>query len=142
MRPIESADGSTAQAVAAKIQVHYHAENPRRVSHMEASRAALDPNPRPWKAEFAMSFLRHGQIYRPMGYYFRAGDGAVFFSVPAPHRLDEFATGYSLAGCTPALPASASPAGFIFDQPAETVNTNCPKGRIFGRLFNRTAENP
>lgn len=57
-----------------------------------------------------------------MGYSLRAGDGAVFFSVPAPHRLDESAAGYSLAGCTPAEPASASPAGFIFDQPAETVN--------------------
>src|SRR6266850_7141455 len=31
---------------------------------------------------------------------------------PLPHRLDESATGYSLAGCSPALPASASPAGF------------------------------
>jgi hypothetical protein len=30
---------------------------------------------------------------------------------PLPHRLDEPATGYSLAGCSPALPASASPAG-------------------------------
>ena len=27
---------------------------------------------------------------------------------PLPHRLDESATGYSLAGCSPALPASAS----------------------------------
>jgi hypothetical protein len=31
---------------------------------------------------------------------------------PLPHRLDESATGYSLTGCSPALPASASPAGF------------------------------
>src|SRR5258708_32092432 len=31
---------------------------------------------------------------------------------PLPHRLDESATGYSLAGCSPALPASASPAVF------------------------------
>src|SRR5688572_1760679 len=29
---------------------------------------------------------------------------------PAP-RLDEFPTGYSLTGCSPALPASALPAG-------------------------------
>jgi hypothetical protein len=27
------------------------------------------------------------------------------------HRLDEFPAGYSLTGCSPALPASASPAG-------------------------------
>jgi hypothetical protein len=31
---------------------------------------------------------------------------------PLPHRLDQSATGYSSAGCSPALPASASPAGF------------------------------
>src|SRR6185437_11260785 len=28
-----------------------------------------------------------------------------------PHCLDEFPSGYSLAGCSPALPTSASPAG-------------------------------
>jgi hypothetical protein len=33
---------------------------------------------------------------------------------PEAHRLDEFAASYSLAGCTPALPASASPAGYYF----------------------------
>ena len=27
------------------------------------------------------------------------------------HRLDEFPAGYSLTGCSPALPVSASPAG-------------------------------
>ena len=32
------------------------------------------------------------------------------FTTGAPaHRLDEFPAGYSLAGCAPALPASASP---------------------------------
>jgi len=30
-----------------------------------------------------------------------------------PHRRDEFPTGYSSAGCPPAEPASASPAGDI-----------------------------
>src|SRR3954451_10285325 len=29
---------------------------------------------------------------------------------PRPHRLDEFPAGYSSAGCSPTLPASASPA--------------------------------
>jgi hypothetical protein len=48
--------------------------------------------------------------------------GEAFGSAPQPHRLDEFAASYSLAGCTPALPASALPAGSIFIPPAETVN--------------------
>src|SRR3954469_8165002 len=52
-----------------------------------------------------MSFLRHGEIYPPM-------DGGP--AVPGPaHRLDGFPTGYSLAGCSPAEPASASPASLI-----------------------------
>ena len=32
---------------------------------------------------------------------------------PRPHRFDESAAGYSLAGCSPAEPASASPANLI-----------------------------
>ena len=32
-------------------------------------------------------------------------------TTPPPHRLDEFPAGYSSAGCAPAEPASASPAG-------------------------------
>jgi hypothetical protein len=31
-----------------------------------------------------------------------------FPASPRSHRLDEFAAGYSLAGCSPALPTSAS----------------------------------
>jgi hypothetical protein len=69
-----------------------------------------------------MSFLRHGQIYRPMGSSLRAGGEAVFCYAPATHRLDESAAGYSLAGCSPAEPASASPADTIFIPSAETVN--------------------
>ena len=49
-----------------------------------------------------MSFPRHPEIYPPM----EAQTNAV--GAPA-HRLDEFPTGYSLTGCSPAWPASASP---------------------------------
>jgi len=50
-----------------------------------------------------MSFLRHREIY--------PSDGGQAHLGPAPaHRLDEFPAGYSLAGCSPAEPASASPA--------------------------------
>lgn len=67
-----------------------------------------------------MSFLRHRQIYRsditldrrrsPVGLRSRG------------HRLDEFAASYSLAGCSPAAPASALPAGSIVNRQAEAVN--------------------
>jgi len=51
-----------------------------------------------------MSFLRHEEIY--------PSDGGRAIAEPAPtHRLDEFPAGYSLAGCAPAEPASASPTG-------------------------------
>ena len=55
-------------------------------------------------ALFLMSFKRHSEIY-PND---RGADETA--SAPA-HRLDEFPAGYSLKGCSPALPISASPAG-------------------------------
>jgi hypothetical protein len=51
-----------------------------------------------------MSFLRHQEIY-PFD------EGAVARGHALAHRTDEFPVGYSLAGCSPALPASASPTG-------------------------------
>ena len=57
-----------------------------------------------------MSFSRHGEIYRSDGLGFvGAGRRARWADAPA-HRLNEFPAGYSLAGCSPAEPASASPA--------------------------------
>lgn len=57
-----------------------------------------------------MSFLRHREIYRSDGLDPR-WSGAQSARLHAPtHRFDEFPTGYSLAGCSPAEPASASPA--------------------------------
>ena len=50
-----------------------------------------------------MSFPRHGEIYPSDG-------GSTLAGRTPAHRLDEFPTGYSLAGCSPAEPASASPA--------------------------------
>ena len=56
-----------------------------------------------------MSFSRHGEIYRPMS---GSGNlrGQPGNDCPQPRRHDEFPAGYSLAGCAPAAPASASPA--------------------------------
>jgi hypothetical protein len=55
-------------------------------------------------ALFLMSFKRHSEIY-PNN---RGADETA--DAPA-HRLDEFPAVYSLTGCSPAAPASASPAG-------------------------------
>src|SRR5713226_8233396 len=53
-----------------------------------------------------MSFLRHREIYQVEGSWRGRNRG------PARAlRLDESPVGYSLAGCSPAEPASASPTG-------------------------------
>ena len=53
-----------------------------------------------------MSFFRHGEIYH-------YDEGATPQDHALAHRNDEFPAGYSSAGCSPAEPASASPAGAI-----------------------------
>jgi hypothetical protein len=70
-----------------------------------------------------MSFPRHPEIYPPMEAQTNAA------RAPA-HRLDEFPAGYSLAGCSPAWPASASPAGNQY-----AVQSFC-RSRIFQRTAN------
>jgi hypothetical protein len=60
-----------------------------------------------------MSFLRHRQIYQSDGAQFLCRERAAIRLRPRPHRLDESAVGYSLAGCSPALPASALPTSAI-----------------------------
>ena len=58
-----------------------------------------------------MSFLRPREIYRSDALGL-CESGAQSGGLHAPtHRFDEFPAGYSLAGCAPAEPASASPAG-------------------------------
>jgi hypothetical protein len=63
-----------------------------------------------------MSFFRHGEIYRSdVGLL---PPGAVMVRpLPGCIGCDEFPAGYSLAGCSPAEPASASPTGTIFSRP-------------------------
>ena len=59
-----------------------------------------------------MSFLGHGKIYRSA---LPSGELSPRPGSPAcDHRFDESSTGYSLASCTPALLASASPAFYSF----------------------------
>jgi|SRR5580698_9425247 spore coat protein U-like protein len=46
-----------------------------------------------------------------------------FRASPRSHRSDEFAVGYSLAVCSPALPASASPAGIHLQTAGSYLST-------------------
>lgn len=69
-----------------------------------------------------MSFLRHGQIYQSDLFFVSDRKRTPYRLRPRSHRLDEFAASYSLAGWSPPEPTSASPAGSIFNPPAETVN--------------------
>jgi hypothetical protein len=69
-----------------------------------------------------MSFPRHREIFPSDG-------GASLAANASAHRLDEFPAGYSSAGCSPALPASASPAGHQY-----AVMSSCRSS-----TFHRTA---
>jgi putative transposase len=57
----------------------------------------------------SMSFFRHGEIYR-WGHKTGEEHGEPYRSSSPAHPIDESPTGYSLAGCSPAEPDSASPA--------------------------------
>jgi hypothetical protein len=58
-----------------------------------------------------MSFFRHEEIYHcGEG---DGGEGAILANHAPARRNDESPAGYSSAGCSPAEPASASPAGAI-----------------------------
>ncbi len=76
-----------------------------------------------------MSFLRHPEIYRPMWCFSCRSLRATTAAAPT-HRLDEFPTGYSLAGRSPAEPASASPAGHQY-----AIQSFC-RSRTFQRTVN------
>jgi hypothetical protein len=69
-----------------------------------------------------MSFPRHREIFPSDG-------GASPAANASAHRLDEFPAGYSSAGCSPAWPASASPAGHQY-----AVMSSCRSS-----TFHRTA---
>jgi hypothetical protein len=58
-----------------------------------------------------MSFLRHEEIYRSRCKSSYSWERQPLVAAPALIGCDEFPVGYSLAGCPPAEPASASPTG-------------------------------
>jgi DDE superfamily endonuclease len=82
---------------------------------------------------FANEFFRHREIYQSDVGLWREEQPVGRSPI---HRLDEFPAGYSLAGCSPALPASASPVEIhsaakwsgrsrIFQRTANSVLTHC-----------------
>ncbi len=64
-----------------------------------------------------MSFLRHEEIYRSDVRLNQSWERQPVSSLPVLIGYDEFPAGYSLAGCPPAEPASASPTGNDSQQP-------------------------
>jgi transposase InsO family protein len=62
--------------------------------------------PGPASGGATMSFFRHGEIYR---WDEEQGNGVPDRSSTPPHPIDESPVGYSLVGCSPAEPTSASP---------------------------------
>ena len=75
-----------------------------------------------------MSLPRHEEIYRSDGPDLcRSGAQSERLHAPT-YRLDEFPAGYSLAGCAPAEPASASPAEEKFTMKA------APQPTLFQRM--------
>ena len=64
-----------------------------------------------------------GKSIGPMGKGLREKPGAISAAAPGAHRPDEFAAGYSSAGCSPAEPASASPADPMLNNTVAAMKT-------------------
>jgi len=75
-----------------------------------------------------MSFLRHEEIYRSDGRLSQSWERQPVSSLPVLIGYDEFPAGYSLAGCPPAEPASASPTGNDSQQPMLPYNDSSANG--------------
>jgi hypothetical protein len=73
-----------------------------------------------------MSFLRHGEIYPDAVCLTGTGE---LPTTPQTHR-NEFPAGYSLAGCSPAEPASASPTALILQPFIPFVDTISANGHL------------
>ncbi len=102
-----------------------------------------------------MSFPRHGEIFRSDVGSSNAGSRSCGLP-PALIGLDEFPVGYSLAGCSPAAPASALPTGVQcavnsscrssnFQRTANSVLTGCltpgGKRRVVSRAWSISRRN-
>jgi putative transposase len=70
----------------------------------------------------SMSFSRHGEIYR--------WDRETAKTVSPAHPIDESPAGYSLAGCSPAEPDSASPAEAMVQHTSDLDKTETSKQHV------------
>src|SRR5205814_4422049 len=75
-----------------------------------------------------MSFWRHEEIYRSDVGLGEARNGNGCRRSPHSSGCDEFPVGYSSAGCSPAVPASASPPGNDSQQPMLPYNDFASSG--------------
>jgi len=73
-----------------------------------------------------LSFSRHREIYQSDE---QQSERARLFSHALAHRLDEFPVGYSLASCSPAELASASPTGLIVSNGPVEGNNFFPRAQ-------------
>jgi hypothetical protein len=81
-----------------------------------------------------MSFLRHEEIYRSDVGPRQEREQLTLSLLPLLIGCDEFPVGYSLAGCPPAEPASASPTrNYSLQQP--TLPYNYFSQSLFGNIF-------
>jgi hypothetical protein len=80
-------------------------------------------NPAGDSAAASVSFLRHGEIYRWDRKHDQKQEEPDRSSSPA-HPIDESPDGYSLAGCSPAEPDSASPAEARINQNLPSYGAN------------------
>lgn len=74
-----------------------------------------------------MSFFRHAKIYRSD---LKPGELNGPSSCPPDHRCDESSTGYSLTGCSPAVPLSASPVLYSFSFFPAAVHSSAANGTL------------
>jgi hypothetical protein len=70
----------------------------------------------------SMSFLRHEEIYRSDVRLGQSWERQPVSPLPVLIGRDEFPVGYSLTGCPPAEPASASPTGNHSQHPTLPYN--------------------
>src|SRR5437762_3652140 len=101
-----------------------------------------------------MSFWRHEEIYRSDVGLGEARNGNGCRRSPHSSGCDEFPVGYSSAGCSPAVPASASPPGNDSQQPMLPYNdfaasgnnplnsVSQPKGALHAPFFAHLCRSP
>ena len=87
-----------------------------------------------------MSFFRHGEIYQSDGGGTCSGERPQ--EPPPDHRSDESPAGYSLASCSPAELASASPADVILKEKRKFEKENPSNGKCDNSTLSQQRGSP